>query len=188
MIKTPEVSTEFYKMRWQELDAYVAKGKDLVPDLPIWKLIKSRPLDTLSLEQLVRSGWRIYWIPSLYNEGHCLYSNKEIVMGSYPDAYERDKTLLHELTHAWYGDSSVGNRDMLYSIEHAAVEWIARKCRNNPLLLRGAWSEFGLEPMIYDLASYKAAHPMAGDPNLPMTFPWEEARIRQHALSTLLMA
>ena len=41
--------------------------------------------------------------------------------------------------------------------------------------------------MIYDLASYKAAHPMAGDPNLQMTFPWEEARIRQHALSTLLM-
>ena len=80
----------------------------------------------------------------------------------YSDCYERDKALCHEIVHAWYGrehkllcfpDVRSGE---LFDLNNAIVEWLGRKIRSNPSILRQAVSKFGLKYYVYDLSSYLA--------------------------------
>lgn len=73
------------------------------------------------------------------------------------DPYERDKTLFHELAHVLFPYFQHSKQHTDY--REGPIEWIGRRLRADPVLLRLAVYGFGLDPFIYDKASYKAFFP-----------------------------
>ncbi len=88
--------------------------------------------------------------------------------------YERDTTLFHELAHLHYSPPDnlatifVSRDNLSYKQMEASIEWIGRKVRADPTLLRHAVLAFGLEPYVYDQASYQAFNNLVRQPALPI--------------------
>lgn len=124
--------------------------------------INCRPFNQQSIDYLTGIGWhtKIELIEEPHQFGFCDLGKKVIFIDQQLDPYDRDKTLFHELAHAWYGlelsDSEgvfapprrIGN--------NLIAEWLGRSWRADPILLRQAVAEFDLKPAVYDQSSWQA--------------------------------
>ena len=156
---------------WDRLNEYVLSLHADQSLAHTWKMICDNPLHESSIDMLVLDGWKINLIPQLEDNnvkhGACLLEEKEIEIVEGFGVYDRDKTLFHELIHAWYnyfGDPlndinswKVSNDVKDRCLKNGAiVEWLSRKKRATSSLLRHAVHSFQLKPEIYDVASYYA--------------------------------
>lgn len=147
-----ETLQEPWKAKWKDLDTLVS----LLEGHPLLREIKGKPLTTVSIDNLVFNGWRVELLGTY--EGSTFFTSKWISLGKRLEAFDRDKTLFHELVHAHYGRDATGDvgSSEQHKINNAIVDWAARKLRANPKLLKYAVNAFGLKPYIYDKASLEA--------------------------------
>ena len=139
------------KMGWNELEKYVFETEK-------YRHIVEKPKITCgSISELFDQGWRVNMTEMSSTSGLCIFSHKRIVLGKNLIEYLRDKVLFHELVHAHY---PVVLNDLLPSgeklIRSGVVEYVARTLRANPEILKHTIEVFGLEPQIYDGASFIA--------------------------------
>lgn len=160
-----ELSNLPHTYDWNGLYQYIAILKDEEPSLPIWKEIAEKPVDKKFLHELRSQEWKVRGEPmDLLADGLYDYENRVIRINNYlimrmndEKAYERDKFLFHEIAHLRFGlNDNIGNPG--WKKNAAIAEWIGRQSRADPELLKHAVKGFGLEPIIYDLASYQAFH------------------------------
>jgi hypothetical protein len=122
------------------------------------------PLSQGRVEELCSNGWRLVSDSCSINcGGICDHDLKEITISRDLDTfYSVDKTVCHEIVHAYYGkisnDGSPGVRfcdkeELIAGRNNAIVEWYARKIRATPNLLAAIWKGFNITPRIYDRAS-----------------------------------
>ncbi len=146
--------------KWEKLDDII-KAAEKRDNRTIWKEIKHRPLDEESIELLVSDGWTLRVINSTNGEGYCHFIDKQILLANGLYGYERDKVFFHELAHAHFGqeiNDGMGSIANYRGENNAIAEWVGRKVRADPRVLRKAILSFGLQPHIYDKSSYEAFH------------------------------
>ncbi|MDO8511215.1 MAG: hypothetical protein Q7S55_03555 [Nanoarchaeota archaeon] len=151
---------------WTELDSHVHELKDSFPYWQIWKDIERKPINTFSIAYLVGHGLSLV-------EDHTFSTLTGAVMTRGDGKaklwlrrdlapYKRDVTLFHELAHVHhpiYLSRSNGRFSASAEEENAReaiTEWLGRKARADPGLLRLAVLSFGLDAYIYDKSSYRA--------------------------------
>jgi len=156
---------------WLELDFFVSDLRIKKPYLQIWPGIERNPPSIASIDVLLEHGYVVEERPLNLLLGTIEYP--KIVLQTSLDPYERDKTLFHELAHLHHpvllclGDSYsyFSEREQLQ--REAITEWLGRKARADPELLRHAIVSFGLEPHVYDQASYRAFKDLVKQPASP---------------------
>ena len=155
-----ELETEFYRIR----NNYPARN--------IWNLIKEFPIDNGAINILVNMGWKV--TPGYYRS-LCVPSKREIFLEKDLEPYQRDLTLFHEITHAWYEDDASDSPLSHYAYENRVIaEYLSRILRKNPELLKHTVLSFYLKHYIYDLASYQAFHPYPSNLDIQLAFPFAE--------------
>ncbi len=164
---------------WENLNAYILgernQGDYLVNH--ILTSVARKPFGLNSLDQLQRGGWKVNLEPlSYFGNGMAMDNRREIRLEEGLSRGDRDLVLFHELMHAWYGrsldDSVMAPAAAVCSL---IAEWLGRKYRADPLLLRKAILNFGLVPEIYDQASYLAFYSKPdGQLELPFVLEIEE--------------
>lgn len=148
-----------HKAGWNELDAYINSLRETQPSRMVWGTIRDKKLSINSIDQLIKDGWEVWELELDATLGLCLDRIKKIFLKRNLEGYKRDKTLFHELVHAWYGDE-LKDVDGTYAKENnAIVEWLARQFRADTGLLRHAILSFDLRPYIYDRASHESFYP-----------------------------
>lgn len=141
------------KASWSELEEYIGCCKN--NDYYFFeRTLAQNPVLPGSFEKLVNQGWNVKF-REMNHYGITLLCSKEIFLRQdlQNNGYERDKTIFHEFAHVFYDISSSGTS---LRRDDAIMEWLGRQWRANPLLLRHGILAFGLEPKIYDKASYLA--------------------------------
>lgn len=148
------------KAAWNDLDAYVRYLKDISSRFgdhkSFFNLIISNPFTKKSVDQLISIGWNL--TTDLIYEGSINPDNKTIYLREDLEDYRRDSTLFHELVHAWYGECSydIPIEDQHRRENAAITEWLARKLRAQPDLLKHVIKSFDLQPHVYDRISLEA--------------------------------
>lgn len=160
------------RAKWRELNSYVRELRRTTRQRQIWRDIRNKPITADSIEVLVgRSKLDILDIDA---DAMCLPGIELILLNFRLEDYERDKALFHELAHLHYGNQLNDVKDSLYRKANGAItEWLARRARANPEILRRAVFGFGLEPRAYDLASAIAFCPYLIDPR-QLIFPFAQ--------------
>ena len=148
-------------LSWTGLQEKISKIRDSYPqNRQIWTTIHYAPITTKSIDKLISKGITLEVLENKFEKheyGRYSSTSKKIFLEAGLDGYERDTTLFHELVHAWYGKDLYDNDIALFPDDNNAIaEWLARQLRSNHKLLRYAIMAFGLEPQIYDRASYMA--------------------------------
>ena len=155
MINLDGTVIQGYEATWNELDNYINSIKSIDPHKNILKMAITCPIDNSSIDALIAEGWN-FEFSDKWKLGGCNRYLKIIELTPSLTHYSRDKVLFHEIVHAWYGDY-LNDRFGFYADENnAIVDWLARKSRANPKLLRHTIDSFGLERQIYDYPSCKA--------------------------------
>jgi len=164
---------------FEYLKEIVNRHKAAFPNRKVWSQINENPLKTESIDRLVKKGLKVI----MHNFGS-VYSGKSnlIKIENRVKGYRRDAEFFHELCHAWYGkelDDYCYNEQSPFRIylsmcNNIIAYWIARQLRADPGMLRHAVLSFGLEPQIYDMASYLAFSENPADLNRQETFPFAE--------------
>lgn len=147
---------------WESLNAHVlgeiSRGDYFVKK--IFASVDRKPFQPDSLDQLQREGWKIHLEQLGFGNGMTINQRREIKLEESLSHGDRDLVIFHELMHAWYGqcldDSVMALSSTLIAVNSTVAEWLGRKYRADPLLLRKAVLSFGLVPNIYDKASYLA--------------------------------
>jgi len=145
------------RLDWAELDAAVAKIRQETLYARDWSKIDDS-FTRGSIDILVQSGWKLF-VDFRGPGAFCSPVRKEIGLPKSLGGFERDTALFHELVHAWFGDelNDAARRYFMRERQNNRItEWLARKLRAKPELLRHAVTTFGLEPVIYDSSSYLA--------------------------------
>jgi len=131
-------------------------------------LLKEKPITAQSIEGLARDGWKVIPEAFAWSSGAADAIAKKIWV-SEPTAYQRDKTLFHEIAHACYGEEIADSMTFIPERQirqenNAIAEWIGRQSRSQPRLLRHTLLAFDLKPEVYDWASYLAFEEYAQNP------------------------
>lgn len=161
---------KYWEASWTDLDSYVNSVRSINSSWDLWTLLDREPLTVESIDFLVAEGWRLEEHGLSAYHGLCMLRTKLIQINSNLSAYERDKTLFHELAHAWYSKFGILLNGIVSPVEEIITEWIARGLRATPKLLRQAVLTFGLEPFIYDSASHQAFHVPPAESQLSFQF------------------
>lgn len=143
---------------WEHLNAFVQRIKERDPKRKIWTLLKEKPVTIQSIDELARDGWKVIPEAFEWSSGSADAIAKTIWV-SEPTAYQRDKTLFHEIAHAYYGEEIADSMNFIPERQirqenNAIAEWIGRQSRSQPSLLRHAILTFDLKPEVYDMVSY----------------------------------
>jgi hypothetical protein len=142
---------------WKEIEAYVA-GLQKNYGISFWEEIKDKPITTEFIDGIIKNGWKVFYKEGFVYAGVVTKDNK-ILLRDTLTPIKRDITLFHELAHIRHPVllSSQGIESHRIKCEREIItEWLGRKARADPELLRYAVHSFELQPHIYDLASYKA--------------------------------
>ncbi len=140
---------------WKNMDLYVSETREKYPGLPIWEEIREKPITVESIDEKIKGGLVVITRP-MYFHGSVSFSG-EILLREGLDPFKRDITLFHELAHLHHPILLSWDSPNYLGIEKETItEWLGRKARADPLLLRKAIYGFGLEPHIYDKSSYFA--------------------------------
>lgn len=145
---------------WRELDNYVSALRLKDQNGMIWQEIKDNPISTTFIDGLRKERWKVRY-DCIEDLGSCDYENKIILLSSlfrFVFPFERDITLFHELAHTRHPTllNSVLHSPVPDPQQEVIAEWLGRKARAEPELLRHAILSFGLKPEVYDQASYRA--------------------------------
>ena len=161
---------------WKEIEKYVLFLHMCKPEQGVWQGINDYPLSVSFIDELVQKRWKVSYRSSFRkNFGVCCPDSRRIILaGSLKDdPYQRDKTLFHELAHARHPNFLGTNRELFlpkkeYAQRESITEWLGRKARADPELLRHAVLSFGLEPQVYDQSSYRAFNDVLKQISLPL--------------------
>ena len=154
---------------WKELDGYVSKLIQVFPNLQIWKDIERKPITVSSIDHLISDSTNLIEDSTItvFTGGIVIEEETKkmvILLKAGLDSYNRDVTLFHELAHLHHPiylsrRSNEFDGFVSYAEEtarEAITEWLGRKARADPELLRHAVLSFGLEAQVYDKSSYQA--------------------------------
>lgn len=144
---------------WEKINEYVLDLQARV-DSKIWDQLFENSITAYFIDKLKSENWGVCYEKDHYFLGSIRLPKKIITLRAELTPCQRDLTLFHELahlTHPFLRNPTPLNGGPFgeESIE-AIVEWFARKARANPKLLKHAVLSFGLEPYVYDQASYRA--------------------------------
>ena len=143
---------------WAELQLFVRQDQKYVGRL--YKRFRERPFTFLAFEELQTRGITLQHKAlehcvgevEISSEGSCVISMHKDLVG-----YQRDVTLFHELMHVWYNpllNDSPDLRNEQRRLSNAArTEWLARRARMQPDLLRTVVEGLDLRGHIYDRIS-----------------------------------
>ena len=124
--------TKACRANWKYINGYVWRRMRIYSDVGIWTLIEDNKLAENLISNIIDQGWAVVEKP-LKSDGFHLRSIKRIIINDKLGYYDRDITLFHELVHIFYGDKVK---------DEIVVEWIARKIRAHPQILRQAIRKF----------------------------------------------
>ncbi len=143
---------------WFDLKNFVQQDRRYVGRL--YKRFEQRPFTSESFEELKERGIEIKFVSTkdylgqveIFPNGSSIILMKEGIFG-----FERDVTIFHELMHVWYDpmldDSPNLKNEQRCLSNEARTEWLARRARAQPELLRIVIEGFDLKPEVYDKAS-----------------------------------
>ncbi|MBI2148391.1 hypothetical protein HYU23_01825 [Candidatus Woesearchaeota archaeon] len=145
---------------WRVVGGYVWNRMNILKEVGILTLIEDNEKAVSWINSLVDQGWAVVEKP-IQSDGFQLTNIKRIYINSELRDYNRDITLLHEIVSTFYGDKIK---------DEIVVEWIARRIRADPKILRQAIRGFGLEERVHDKASYQAFNPYTCDLDRQLEF------------------
>ncbi|GEM_PF-2112921 len=147
---------------WSEIEQYVL-GLEKRTDQEIWQVLHQSKISTYFIDRLIGKRWKVRcdYDKSSHFFGGIDKDLPIIHLANHLAPHQRDITLFHELAHLRHPillSSLVDIRVTPFdkNEREIIVEYLGRKARANPELLRYAVLSFGLEPHIYDQASYAA--------------------------------
>lgn len=147
---------------WAKIEDFIETFQTIERYNVIWSEINQKPISLDFINKIRTNGHRVeYQSFPEHHFGEYDRRSKLILLNEALQEcpYERDVTLFHELAHARHPFSLNDNRWLKYEERQQreiVAEWLGRKARANPELLRHTIVSFGLEPRVYDLASYYA--------------------------------
>lgn len=150
---------------WEELDNYVSNLQGTSPRWKIWKDIERKQISVSSIDCLLSRDLVLREDNAFSNITGAVIQYKgcvEIWLRRGLSPYKRDVTLFHELAHIIHHPNLSNNRyagnisPKEANDREAITEWLGRKARADPELLRHAVLSFGLDAYIYDKSSYQA--------------------------------
>lgn len=156
---------------WSEIEQYVLESeKRTAPD--IWRAIHQSKISKYFIDGLIEKKWKVLYNSSTLFVGSIHKTKSIINLANYLKPHQRDITLFHELAHLCHPVllSSRTDAKMTPFGEYEReiiVEYLGRKARADPELLRHAVLSFGLEPKIYDKVSYVAFTGIKGQQCFP---------------------
>jgi len=110
-------------------------------------------METEKIEELVEN-WTLSFEEKDGFLGSSHFKKKKIKIRKNLRAYNRDLVFFHELVHAYCGTHLLDDlSDQTNKNNSFLVEWLARKHRACPELLRCGVSAFKLKPFVYDRIS-----------------------------------
>ena len=150
-------------MSFPDLEDRILSHRRMPKNSDFWAVIDQNPLDTNAVRTLIGYGW-IAEYRSLGSKdyGLCIVDSKVLAIDHLlrKNGLERDVTLAHEAIHAYFWESGFelgdGENDKRSQRNYMAVEWLARKARSNPYILRALIEGFGFQPLVYDQVSRRA--------------------------------
>src|SRR3989344_3744102 len=109
-METPEVDASFavlneFVYRTYHHIAINHDGSLSKEEKELWKAMQEKPIDRPGLVDLKSSGWKMVFEDD-DRISSCSFFSKLITISEL-DQYERDKTICHELVHAFYGECSI---------------------------------------------------------------------------------
>lgn len=142
-------------MSWCDLQKKYHFVKDIYSSEKIWERIDSDPISPAFISWLYRNGHRV-----IINGKLSSYDAKKkliTISKGFSEGFDRDCTLFHEIAHAKY-DNDDNNRPFgrNYEYRELVIEFVGRKLRADPELLKFTVLTFNLEPQVYDLTSFIA--------------------------------
>lgn len=146
---------------WEEINWYVSRLVNGTSPVIRDKIYQSS-ISSAFIDGLIHKGWRVEYEQDHFFAGSIsLPPETKITLRDNLTPYGRDKTLFHELAHLRHPvllSSRSGPLKTPFGKDdiETIVEWLGRKVRADPELLRYAIVSFGLQPQVYDQASYAA--------------------------------
>ena len=151
---------------WEKINSYVLQLRETNSRYPIWRAIEEFPLSKDFIDGIVEEGWRVIYEPDFFFLGGITHPpEKNIILKAELKPYQRDRTLFHELAHLRHPlllSYQTANDQKQKCEREVIVEWLGRKARADPGLLRHAVLSFGLDAYIYDKSSYQAFQGIKG--------------------------
>jgi len=145
-------------LRLKENAYYTISFGTVKPYMKLFDMSIRSPINQESIDQMISEGWRAVISDEMFAKyGVCRFDHKEIRLRPELGGYRRDETLFHEIIHAFYGKETADTKisGLPYWQENGKiVEWMSRKLRANPVLLKHVITAFKLKPQIYDKISY----------------------------------
>ncbi len=128
------------------------------PHYAIWKEVQENPISKSFIDQLLTESWRVKYLDTGFISRGISY-DQEIYLANDLTPLKRDITLFHELAHLRHPillSSRFAANEKEKCEREIITEWLGRKARADPELLRHAVLSFSLEARIYDKSSYQA--------------------------------
>ncbi|MBI4147030.1 hypothetical protein HY494_00065 [Candidatus Woesearchaeota archaeon] len=158
---------------WKEIEHYISElQKKTSP--AAWRVVNEIPISAYFIDRLIQKKWTVLCDYDKFSSicGSIDKNLPIIHLANHLAPHQRDITLFHELAHLRHPVllSSCTDARMTPFAKNEReiiVEYLGRKARTDPELLRHAVVSFGLEPKIYDRASYVAFTGIKGQQCLP---------------------
>lgn len=154
---------------WEKINSYVLNLREKKPQYPIWRAIERFPISKDFIDQVIKDKWKVVYKDLTGIVGGVTREN-EIYLARYLAPYPRDITLFHELVHIrhpYFLSSQTTNNRQEKCEREIITEWLGRKARTDPDLLRHVVLSFGLDAHVYDKPSYEAFQGLRGQQYFP---------------------
>jgi len=150
--------------RWRDLHTRVSLLRENYPERSVWEDIMDP--DQHALDFLVQTNWRVRPKADMVFMGMIPYYKKRMFYRESLDPPRRDITICHELAHVFY-PTKIYQEDFSMNEWEDVIEWIGRRWRRKPEILRMIFKTFDVRPTrIYDRVTRKA-FPEQQRPRIP---------------------
>lgn len=126
-----------------------------------YAFINDNPFTTTAILKSLEKGVKVAYVTYLEPDKAILQRDGNGFLIEISDAlnpFEHDVTFLHELVHVYYHPhlNDVWRNSTTCYNNNAITEWLARKARTDPEILRLMYNILQRPPCIYDRASHEA--------------------------------
>lgn len=153
---------EYSGLPWPELDSRVRHHRSKRKHADFWAVIDQHSFEVKAVEKLIWYDWTAEYRSLGKDHGSCIVESKILAIDDRlrKKGLERDVTLAHEAIHAHFFESGFDleddGDDRRSQRNYMTVEWLARKARSDPYVLRALVEGFEFKPLVYDQASRRA--------------------------------
>jgi hypothetical protein len=145
---------DYAKASWVELNAAAV---EIYTHKDISDAIGLNLLTVGAIDKVISEGWRVQAEQGYVLLGGLDIDHKRMMYRESLTGFERDVTIFHELAHLHHDPLLRSRKSRLDPVDiELLAEWLARRYRSDPALLRQMVVGMGLEAQVYDETSYRA--------------------------------